>query len=113
MASTGGFFPLLFRRPAVVLSVTASRGEGSPEYHQDLHLVGPVLGNGAVDPTLAVTVSCRRRGDVAAATTTVEPLYSRKAATVDFSYNPEAAVVLPRSLVFAVLPISPVFAVLQ
>ncbi|MED6139873.1 hypothetical protein PIB30_088022, partial [Stylosanthes scabra] len=60
------------RSLTVVFSVTASRGEGSLEYHQDPHLVGVVLGNGAVDPTLVVRVSWRRRGDVAAATTTVE-----------------------------------------
>ncbi|MED6186996.1 hypothetical protein PIB30_072168 [Stylosanthes scabra] len=80
------------RSPAVVLSVTASHGEGSLEYHQDPHLVGAVLGNGALNPTLAVTVSWRRRRDIAAATTTVEPLYSLPLATVDFSYNPEPAV---------------------
>ncbi|MED6199828.1 hypothetical protein PIB30_079570 [Stylosanthes scabra] len=72
MASTGGFFPLLFRRnpnrapirtsksppspfsveppneppkPPIVFSVTGSRGEGSLEYHQDPH-----LGNGELTP---------------------------------------------------------------
>ncbi|MED6211589.1 hypothetical protein PIB30_075222, partial [Stylosanthes scabra] len=56
------------RSPAVVFSVTGSRGEGSIENHEDPH-----LGNGAVDHTLAVRVSWCRRGDVAAAPTTVEP----------------------------------------
>ncbi|MED6222067.1 hypothetical protein PIB30_060876 [Stylosanthes scabra] len=63
--------------PPVVFSVTGSRGEGSLEYDQDPH-----LGNGAVDPTLAVRVSWCRCGDVAAATTTVEPVYSLPPTTV-------------------------------
>ncbi|MED6115599.1 hypothetical protein PIB30_092193 [Stylosanthes scabra] len=63
------------RSPAIVFSVTGSRGEGSIENHEDPH-----LGNGAVDHTLAVRVSWRRRGDVVAATTTVEPLPSFLAA---------------------------------
>ncbi|MED6197532.1 hypothetical protein PIB30_057305 [Stylosanthes scabra] len=56
------------RSPAVVFSITDSPGEGSIENHEDPH-----LGNGAVDHTLAVRVFWRRRVDVAAATTTVEP----------------------------------------
>ncbi|MED6200070.1 hypothetical protein PIB30_081673 [Stylosanthes scabra] len=89
------------RSPPVVFSVTGSRGEGSLEYHQD-----PRLGNSAVDPTLAVKVCWRRRGDVAAATTTVEPPseYSE-----DRTSKARTTAVLPRSPVLAVLPRNPVF----
>ncbi|MED6139902.1 hypothetical protein PIB30_088326, partial [Stylosanthes scabra] len=99
------------RSPAIVLSVTANRGEGSPEYHQDLHLVGPVLGNGAADPTFAVTISWRRRGDIAAATTTVEPPWTSLT-----TLNPPSEYLEDRTSkarTTAVVPRSPVFAVLQ
>ncbi|MED6125475.1 hypothetical protein PIB30_068851, partial [Stylosanthes scabra] len=87
------------RSPPVVFSVTDSRGEGSLEYHQDPH-----LGNGAVDPTLAIRVCWRRRGDVAAATTTVEPPseYSE-----DRTSKARTTTVLPRSLVFAAFLAAP------
>ncbi|MED6190249.1 hypothetical protein PIB30_104039 [Stylosanthes scabra] len=76
------------RSPAVVFSVTASRGEGSLEYHQDPHLVGAVLGNSVVDPTLAVRVSWRRHGDVAAATTTLE-VHVRRSIRRDAGHSSE------------------------
>ncbi|MED6164521.1 hypothetical protein PIB30_090928 [Stylosanthes scabra] len=88
-------------KPPVVFSVTGSRGEGSLEYHQDPH-----LGNSAVDPTLAVRVSWCRRGDVAAATTTVEPPseYSE-----DRTSKTRTTAVLPRRPVLALLPRRPIF----
>ncbi|MED6163520.1 hypothetical protein PIB30_080731, partial [Stylosanthes scabra] len=86
------------RSPAVVFSVIDSRGEGSIENHEDPH-----LGNGPVDSTLAVRVFWRRRGDVAAATTTVEP------PSEDRTSKARTTAVLPRSPVLGVLPRSPVF----
>ncbi|MED6226241.1 hypothetical protein PIB30_101639, partial [Stylosanthes scabra] len=86
------------RSPAVVFSVTGSRGEGSIENHEDPH-----LGNGPVDPTLAVRVFWRRRGDVAAATPTVEP------PSVDRTSKARTTAVPPRSPILGVLPCSPVF----
>ncbi|MED6174130.1 hypothetical protein PIB30_065925 [Stylosanthes scabra] len=86
------------RSPAVVFSVTGSRGEGSIEDHEDPH-----LGNGPVDSTLAVRVFWRCRGDVAAATTTVEP------PSEDRTSKARTPAVLPRSPVLGVLPRSPVF----
>ncbi|MED6136146.1 hypothetical protein PIB30_053379 [Stylosanthes scabra] len=107
------------RSPTVVFSVTANHGGGSLEYHQDPHLVGAVLGNGAVDPTLAVRVSWRRRGDVAAATTTVEPPWTSFVTLnqpleylEDRTSKARTTAVLPRSPVFAVLPRSPIFGIL-
>ncbi|MED6113356.1 hypothetical protein PIB30_069999 [Stylosanthes scabra] len=128
MASTDGFFPLLFRRnpnraptqtskflpspfsveppseppkPPVVFSITDSRGEGSLEYHQDPH-----LGNGAVDPTLAVRVCWRRRGDVAAATTTVEPRRSIRKIGPPRLEQPPSFLVAPSSPSFLAAPSS-------
>ncbi|MED6164880.1 hypothetical protein PIB30_094331 [Stylosanthes scabra] len=86
------------RSPAVVFSVTGSRGEGSIENHEDPH-----LGNGPVDPTLAIRVFWCRRGYVAAATTTVEP------PSEDRTSKARTTPVLPRSPVLGVLPRSPVF----
>ncbi|MED6153694.1 hypothetical protein PIB30_104571 [Stylosanthes scabra] len=86
------------RSPAIVFSVTGSRGERSIENDEDPH-----LGNGPVDSTLAVRVFWRHRGDVAAATTTVEP------PSEDRTSKARTTAVLPRSPVLGVLPRSPGF----